>query len=366
MSIVCIDHHEGSSPRVWGTRYSSGHYYDLVGLIPTYAGNTTCPLCASTTTRAHPHVCGEHLPAGQEAMARAGSSPRMRGTLGATRRLMMAGGLIPTYAGNTNPPAGYRAHPEAHPHVCGEHVFSSPTFAAMAGSSPRMRGTPSHRVSYGRPHGLIPTYAGNTSQQAHTGCHIRAHPHVCGEHIPAGTYRVSYPGSSPRMRGTPTRRGSNHTNTGLIPTYAGNTLPPCQLWTPAWAHPHVCGEHIPAGTYRVSYPGSSPRMRGTHPSRHIQGVISGLIPTYAGNTHTPGLQPHKHGAHPHVCGEHIGDTSAENVIEGSSPRMRGTLWSIRPPPAWAGAHPHVCGEHARNAVQVAKRMGSSPRMRGTQ
>ena len=50
------------SPRMRGTRYSSGHYYDLVGLIPTYAGNTSQPLVRTSPTRAHPHVCGEHVP----------------------------------------------------------------------------------------------------------------------------------------------------------------------------------------------------------------------------------------------------------------------------------------------------------------
>ena len=48
------------SPRVWGTRYSSGHYYDLVGLIPTYAGNTSRIFAVCSAVRAHPHVCGEH------------------------------------------------------------------------------------------------------------------------------------------------------------------------------------------------------------------------------------------------------------------------------------------------------------------
>ena len=50
------------SPRMRGTRDSSGHYYDLVGLIPTYAGNTSQPLVRTSPTRAHPHVCGEHVP----------------------------------------------------------------------------------------------------------------------------------------------------------------------------------------------------------------------------------------------------------------------------------------------------------------
>ena len=156
----------------------------------------------SFSTGAHPHVCGEHLPAGQEAMARAGSSPRMRGTLGATRRLMMAGGLIPTYAGNTFFLALLSRRWRAHPHVCGEHGHNNLKPSATAGSSPRMRGTPRGKSKRRVGMGLIPTYAGNTLATSDSPQVVWAHPHVCGEHARRCSLRPNRRGSSPRMRGT--------------------------------------------------------------------------------------------------------------------------------------------------------------------
>ena len=89
------------SPRVWGTRYSSGHYYDLVGLIPTYAGNTVRPPLILVVAWAHPHVCGEHTVFKFHDPAHLGSSPRMRGTPSKSTLAVNLAGLIPTYAGNT-------------------------------------------------------------------------------------------------------------------------------------------------------------------------------------------------------------------------------------------------------------------------
>ena len=120
-------------------------------------------------------------------------------------------------------------------------------------------------------------------------------------------------GSSPRMRGTPAVAFCSHATSGLIPTYAGNTI---------WRAGRV---------QKLS--GSSPRMRGT---LGIVGVLlssPGLIPTYAGNTalsHSPNTGT---GAHPHVCGEHEDEVRAWTQGLGSSPRMRGThllTWGFIP------------------------------------
>ena len=72
---------------------------------------------------------------------------------------------------------------------------------------------------------------------------------------------------------------------GLIPTYAGNTVPCVGYVRRSRAHPHVCGEHkggVSVGAYAW---GSSPRMRGTLVVACKGFEAFGLIPTYAGNTH---------------------------------------------------------------------------------
>ena len=81
-------------------------------------------------------------------------------------------------------------------------------------------------------------------------------------------------GSSPRMRGTRLITYSAKSFQGLIPTYAGNTDGARVNINQGGAHPHVCGEHSPAGTPKRARGGSSPRMRGTHL------LTWGFIPTH--------------------------------------------------------------------------------------
>ena len=164
------------------------------------------------------------------------------------------------------------------------------------GSSPRMRGTP---------------YGARAAFKSSV-----AHPHVCGEHaaVALGTAATT-------------------AWQGLIPTYAGNTSEPATRRAHYRAHPHVCGEHDPTTAQAERYMGSSPRMRGTHPGGCVRGFVSGLIPTYAGNTRLGGRSRCVQRAHPHVCGEHFLIRRRNRPLPGSSPRMRGThllTWGFIP------------------------------------
>ena len=132
------------------------------GLIPTYAGNTATADVCSQGSGAHPHVCGEHKQLGEVPANKKGSSPRMRGTPRGCGGVWSARGLIPTYAGNTSCVHQKQQAPWAHPHVCGEHPHRPGSGAKVPGSSPRMRGTPKKPSYLGPSDGLIPTYAGNT------------------------------------------------------------------------------------------------------------------------------------------------------------------------------------------------------------
>ena len=86
------------------------------------------------------------------------------------------------------------------------------------------------------------------------------------------------------MRGTLPGGGHEIDNVGLIPTYAGNTFTVPAGKVVSGAHPHVCGEHIGQISVSGDVKGSSPRMRGTLLGIGLTLVLCGLIPTYAGNT----------------------------------------------------------------------------------
>jgi len=152
------------------------------------------------------------------------------------------------------------------------------------GSSPRMRGTRGYQDGARTEAGLIPTYAGNTHNVDNVLSVLWAHPHVCGEHLPSPSASLDDWGSSPRMRGTRCTTFWDLAGVGLIPTYAGNTIRRLRFSPSRRAHPHVCGEHIMPVTFLPCWPGSSPRMRGTLLRLKIPVADAGLIPTYAGNT----------------------------------------------------------------------------------
>ena len=165
-----------------GTRLALLRFMFSFGLIPTYAGNTRCRIGHLPRDRAHPHVCGEHTHALSNSGNLRGSSPRMRGTLFSLVVECQLKGLIPTYAGNTSCGDEVSVFDGAHPHVCGEHFWTVKESSSTLGSSPRMRGTLRFRVDRFTVDGLIPTYAGNTRLRRRRAGRRRAHPHVCGEH----------------------------------------------------------------------------------------------------------------------------------------------------------------------------------------
>ena len=111
-------------------------------IIPAYAGNTSSAMLNSFSFRDHPRVCGEHQHRAPETAMELGSSPRMRGT----------------------------------------HAIST-FFASPEGSSPRMRGTHGEQVVGDGEFGIIPAYAGNTSNSTPARWPARDHPRVCGEHF---------------------------------------------------------------------------------------------------------------------------------------------------------------------------------------
>ena len=86
----------------------------------------------------------------------------MRGTLGPGRLHAGMARIIPADAGNTDSKFATLDQVKDHPRGCGEHTLPDLRLAALAGSSPRMRGTlyiAFHQNPIDR---IIPADAGNT------------------------------------------------------------------------------------------------------------------------------------------------------------------------------------------------------------
>ena len=152
------------------------------GIIPAYAGNTLIIRCISMLSRDHPRVCGEHADCNCSAASLAGSSPRMRGTPHVQLDIKLCRGIIPAYAGNTGAAVNGLKQLGDHPRVCGEHFVVYFSAQWVTGSSPRMRGTHSSAYRFPPDLGIIPAYAGNTANSWLTADMFGDHPRVCGEH----------------------------------------------------------------------------------------------------------------------------------------------------------------------------------------
>ena len=173
---------QGSSPRVRGSPAAAGAAEEEVGIIPAGAGLTSVCATVLLSTRDHPRGCGAHRVSARSLSLRAGSSPRVRGSLSCSSSLPVAAGIIPAGAGLTerhrvyhhgaedhprgcgahSRGSGRRAAPQDHPRGCGAHSTSKSATRATKGSSPRVRGSrPLHERAHARL-GIIPAGAGLT------------------------------------------------------------------------------------------------------------------------------------------------------------------------------------------------------------
>ena len=159
----------------------------------------------------HPRACGERylvIPASWLAF---GSSPRLRGTGSALRCVRHRKRFIPAPAGNGQDADRRRMVGAVHPRACGERFRVPDGMALPYGSSPRLRGTGVANTVAIWLCRFIPAPAGNG--QGINVAHARnaVHPRACGERAGDLISTQRSGGSSPRLRGTASRRSQHGT-----------------------------------------------------------------------------------------------------------------------------------------------------------
>ena len=234
----------------------------------------------------HPRVCGEHWRAIRRPRCGRGSSPRVRGTRPFDARPGPIDRFIPACAGNTGSGRVETMGCPVHPRVCGEHQVAAEAGDDFAGSSPRVRGTPVSAGHEQRRERFIPACAGNTPACEARLPRVPVHPRVCGEHTTSPSRTCAPCGSSPRVRGTPTIRISYCIFRRFIPACAGNTSRRDRVGDWDAVHPRVCGEHPGVLGHSRTQHGSSPRVRGTQRDHQRHQPRDRFIPACAGNTFT--------------------------------------------------------------------------------
>ena len=154
-----------------------------------------------------------------------GSSPRMRGTRPAEDTADSACRFIPAHAGNSQAFLLESGRSPVHPRACGELRRSPVSTRTRAGSSPRMRGTQSLQRTRNNVRRFIPAHAGNSFLLAGADMSEPVHPRACGELWPDMVQTEGCAGSSPRMRGTRSRKPQPFPERRCIPAHAGNSVP---------------------------------------------------------------------------------------------------------------------------------------------
>ena len=169
--------------------------------------------------------------------------------------------------------------------MCGEQSLTSVAVRPVNGSSPRVRGTGSRRWNELRRRRIIPACAGNRCTASSSTARSTDHPRVCGEQdirLPQCNLGV---GSSPRVRGTASRVPLRQPRPRIIPACAGNSTYNAIRPLTGPDHPRVCGEQSASLQLSTCCGGSSPRVRGTGLKKDIPTTVKRIIPACAGNRH---------------------------------------------------------------------------------
>ena len=173
----------------------------------------------------------------------------------------------------------------------------------MAGSSPRVRGTPKEDVMKTGISRFIPACAGNAPCPGAERQRDAVHPRVCGEREDSAAMKKALTGSSPRVRGTRPRRRRFRLPRRFIPACAGNAPRIGTLLRGRPVHPRVCGERLERPASGSSRTGSSPRVRGTRKFLDVLKANHRFIPACAGNARRTRRHRSFRAVHPRVCGE---------------------------------------------------------------
>ncbi len=145
---------------------------------------------------------------------------------------------------------------------------------------------------------------GNTALGIGTAVLSAVHPRGYGEHLRGIPVNAREAGSSPWIRGTPSK------NTNAI------------MQEPV--HPRGYGEHDTQLSAVNDGCGSSPWIRGTLVVMHVPCSHKRFIPVDTGNTMEYLYQYETHAVHPRGYGEHRVTPANANITAGSSPWIRGT------------------------------------------
>ena len=213
----------GSSPRGRGKRGIEPHSLGLNRIIPARAGKTSLKGSGTPALWDHPRAGGENAGVVGVGSGVGGSSPRGRGKHCLSPSLSCRGRIIPARAGKTGLAPATQADGGDHPRAGGENCLLGCGEGPGPGSSPRGRGKLSSSFRLVRCGRIIPARAGKTPPSWRSRPSARDHPRAGGENDTTRRVSAGTSGSSPRGRGKPAQTTTARRSQGIIPARAGKT-----------------------------------------------------------------------------------------------------------------------------------------------
>ena len=302
MPITVTPFAVGPSPRVRGSPPPRPWPGWPGGSIPACAGEPRGRRPPGRPTPVHPRVCGGACRRTAITWAVAGPSPRVRGSHRARVRGHGWVWSIPACAGEPRSPRARSGRRRVHPRVCGGASSRRHLRRGHRGPSPRVRGSREGEGDGADRDGSIPACAGEPRRWRSPSTWSSVHPRVCGG--ANGTHQLIRRGSgpSPRVRGSPPGEWRRYGTEGSIPACAGEPPPASPRRWCLRVHPRVCGGATHDHAHRTRPPGPSPRVRGSRDRACERDGRRGSIPACAGEPARRAAGPGGAAVHPRVCG----------------------------------------------------------------
>ena len=200
---LVIDHVPGSSPHLRGNLEIQSENLPVVRVIPAPAGEPWGQYHRRQYSQGHPRTCGGTRFWRGHVAPDLGSSPHLRGNLLAGRGPDMEGRVIPAPAGEPACRRGLRPPSSGHPRTCGGTLPKCSFTIGSFGSSPHLRGNRAEPFELLLFTGVIPAPAGEPSRGVGKGEVCPGHPRTCGGTHCGRFYKMATAGSSPHLRGNP-------------------------------------------------------------------------------------------------------------------------------------------------------------------
>ena len=271
--------------------------------------------------------------------------------------------FTPTHVGKARLSAGFRPHPQVHPHARGESAWTVGRARTTTGSPPRTWGKHQQREGVSDSQRFTPTHVGKASCCLPSPQVAAVHPHARGESRSASASSVKVRGSPPRTWGKHRQSYWRWQHSGFTPTHVGKALALSHTAGTGPVHPHARGESPNAIASGMSHSGSPPRTWGKRLVTVVPIIMIGFTPTHVGKASDKRSSLPQIRVHPHARGESRRRQPDHQLRLGSPPRT----WGKRNRGGWIGGNTGFTPTHVGKARARLQPFGATavhPHARG--